>query len=58
MPSTADLCWAANTIRLIVTRTAGLPDDTPPAGALRDRLELAADVLDATTEENVSNKDQ
>ena len=39
---------AAATIRRVVELTTGLADDSQADARLRDRLELAADVLDAT----------
>jgi hypothetical protein len=45
VPSKADLRRAAASLRKIVTETADLPDDGPWDGGLRDRLDLAADVL-------------
>lgn len=47
VPSRADLATAAGAVRKIVVRTAELPDDAPADELLRERLTLAADVLDA-----------
>ena len=49
MPSKADLRRAAATLRKLASETENLLDDTPKDGQLRERLELAADVLDATS---------
>lgn len=38
---------AAQSLRKIADLTYGLPEDSPADAHLRDRLELAADVLDA-----------
>jgi len=46
MPSNRDLRQVADTLRRIVELTEHLPDDSSPDAALRDRLELAADVLE------------
>jgi hypothetical protein len=46
MPSNRNLRQAADTLHRIVELTEQLPDDSPPDRALRDRLELAADVLE------------
>ena len=35
-------------MRKVAELTTGLPEDLPADARLRDRLELAADVLDAT----------
>ena len=43
-----DFRKAAESLRKIAGETAGLPDDSLTDAQLRDRLELAADVLDAT----------
>jgi hypothetical protein len=48
VPSKADLRKAARTLRRITAETEGLPDDMRADRTLQDRLELAADVLDAT----------
>jgi len=47
VPSARDLREAARVLRKVVERTTGLPDDSPRDAQLRDRLELAADTLDA-----------
>ena len=47
MPSKRELREVARQLRLISELTEPLPEDSPPDGALRDRLELAADVLEA-----------
>lgn len=39
---------AAATIRRVVELTTGLPEDSRSDAQLRDRLDLAADVLDAS----------
>jgi hypothetical protein len=46
MPSNRDLRQAADSLRQIVELTEHLPEDSPPDRALRDHLELAADVLE------------
>ncbi len=43
-----DMAAAADSLRLVVEKTKGLPEDTSKDAALRERLELAADVLDAS----------
>lgn len=48
MPSQTQLREVARQLRLISELTEHLPDDSPPDAALRDRLELAARVLDAS----------
>ena len=45
-----DLTEAAASLRKITDLTAALPDDSPTDAQLRDRLDLAADVLDAASE--------
>jgi len=50
MLSTADMHEAAESLRRVVAATENLPDDSPSDARLRDRLELAADVLDAAGE--------
>lgn len=50
MPTARDLRQAADTLRRIVELTEDLPDDSPPDAALRDRLELAADVLEGAAQ--------
>ncbi len=50
MPSPEDIHRSAEIVRKLVALTEGLPDDSPVDARLRDRLELAADVLDATAE--------
>ncbi|HAM02706.1 MAG TPA: hypothetical protein DCQ30_10860 [Acidimicrobiaceae bacterium] len=47
-PSRATVRRAVEALRRIAAHTTGLPDDSPADSQLRDRLELAADVLDAT----------
>ena len=47
MPRIRDLRQAAKTLRLIVEATKGLPDETPRDLGLQDRLDLAANFLDA-----------
>lgn len=49
MASAADLNAAAATLRRLVDATADLPDDGPADARLRDRLELAAAVLEAAS---------
>ncbi len=49
MPSAKQLREAARKLRLVSELTERLPDDSPPDAALRDRLELAADVLEAAS---------
>lgn len=46
MPSKHQLREVARQLRLISELTEDLPDDSPPDSALRDRLELAAAVLE------------
>jgi hypothetical protein len=46
MPTAGQLRAAARQLRLISELTEHLPDDSPQDAALRDRLELAADVLE------------
>ena len=48
--TSADLHTAAEQLRKISAMTEGLPGDSPNDARLRDRLELAADVLDTTGE--------
>jgi hypothetical protein len=45
---------AAESLRKVAELTTGLPEESPADARLRDRLELAADVLDTTakTEEH------
>lgn len=50
MASNRDLHRAARSIRAIIEATANLPDDSPHDAQLRDRLDLAADVLDAAAD--------
>ena len=45
---------AATTLRKITEATTGLPDDSVADAALRDRLELAASVLDVVAKGAVS----
>jgi len=52
VPSNRDLRQVANTLRRIVELTEHLPEDSPPDAALRDRLELAADVLEGTAKKS------
>jgi len=40
---------AAESLRKVAALTSGLAEDSPTDAQLRDRLELAADVLDAVT---------
>ena len=47
MPTNRDLREAAHVLHGIAEATADLPDDSPSAAQLRDRLELAAAVLAA-----------
>ena len=47
VPSTKEMRHAAISLRKIAEATTGLPDDSPTDARMRDRLELAADVLDA-----------
>jgi hypothetical protein len=42
-----DICKAAESLRKVAALTVGLPDDSPADAKPRDRLELAAEVLDA-----------
>jgi cytochrome c556 len=46
----ADASKAADSLRKIAALTSNLPDDSPADPQLRDRLELASDVLDATVD--------
>lgn len=48
MASRRALRQAAMTLRKVADLTTGLPDDSPADARLRDRLDLAAAVLDAT----------
>ena len=50
MPSAHDLRRAVRSIRAIIEKTTDLPDDSPRSAQLRDRLSLAADVLDAAAD--------
>lgn len=51
VPSGRDLREAARVLRKVVEVTSDLPDaDSPNDARLRDRLELAADTLDAAAE--------
>ena len=50
VPLMAELRRAAASVRKIATETESLPDDTPSDVLLRERLELAAEVLDATVQ--------
>jgi len=50
VPSAEDHRRAAESLRQIAEKTSGLPGDAPADRTLQDRLELAADVLDATAE--------
>ena len=50
VPSKGEMHRAAEVLRRVVATTRGLPDDSPADAHLRDRLDLAADVLDATSE--------
>jgi hypothetical protein len=50
VPSPKDMRQAAESLRKLADRTTGLPEDSPADAQLRDRLELAADVLDAGAE--------
>lgn len=52
VPTRAEMRSAARTVRKIVERTANLPDDTPADERLRDRLELAAAVLERAGEKS------
>jgi hypothetical protein len=45
-----NMARAAESLRLIAAVTTDLPDDSPTNVQLRDRLEFAADVLNATSE--------
>ena len=45
--SANDLRRTARSLRKVVELTEGLPEDSPADARLRDRLELAADVLEA-----------
>jgi hypothetical protein len=47
-PTRADVEQAVESLRTIAELTTGLPDDSPSDAQLRDRLDLAADVLEAT----------
>jgi hypothetical protein len=46
VPTARQLEDVARQLRLISRLTEELPDDSPADGVLRDRLDLAADVLD------------
>jgi hypothetical protein len=46
VPSKADLRHVAKSLRAVAFVAAALPDDSPTDAMLRDRLELAADVLE------------
>lgn len=46
MPTVSQLRAAARQLRLVSELTEHLPDDSPPDAGLRDRLELAADILE------------
>jgi hypothetical protein len=50
VPSKADLRRAAKSLREVASLTAGLPEDSPSDARLRESLELAADVLEATVQ--------
>lgn len=52
VPLKDDLRRAARSIRRIVENTAGLPGDSPRDAQLRERLDLAAHVLDAAADES------
>jgi hypothetical protein len=45
-------------LRKIATETEDLSDDGPKDGGLRDPLELAADILDATAGEAGAERDR
>jgi hypothetical protein len=47
VPTASQLRQVARQLRLISELTEELADDSPPDAALRDRLGLAADVLEA-----------
>jgi hypothetical protein len=50
---------ATGSLRKIADLTTGLPEDSPVDAQLRDRLELAADVLDAVNSaEDTSDQDR
>ena len=49
VPSRQQLREVARQLRLISKLTEHLPDDSPPDAALRDRLELAARVLEGAS---------
>ena len=46
----SDTSKAAESLRKVAALTSNLPDDSPSDAKLRDRLELAAEVLDAAAE--------
>jgi hypothetical protein len=46
VPTASQLRGAARQLRLISELTEHLPEDSPSDAALRDRLELAAEVLE------------
>ena len=50
VPSAHQLRAVSRQLRLISELTEHLPDDSPPDAALRDRLELAADVLEGAAQ--------
>jgi len=52
VPSKPELREVARQLRLISKLTEHLPEDSPPDAALRDRLELAADVLESTAQKS------
>ncbi len=54
VPSPDELRRAAETLREVVAATAGLPEDSPDDKQLRERLTLAAVVLDAAAESEES----
>jgi CubicO group peptidase (beta-lactamase class C family) len=49
-PKPSDISKAAESLRQVAAHTSGLPEDSATDAQLRDRLELAADVLDAVAE--------
>jgi len=54
----AALRRVAQSPRKIVTETVDMPDDTAADRLLRERLELVAEILDATAGVTASDKDQ
>jgi len=57
VPSREDLRRAAASLRALARATSKLPGDSPADGKLQDRLDLAAQVLDAAAEESPEDSD-